>query len=137
MIRVLDYIRQVLENDNIIVQHLSKYGEPGEEVPAISYQQAPQDMEMPYIVTNVQPSSDVNPAVDRMIYTIDIYVDNGDIITAQILADRVDFLLHRRKLPDDIGIGIWRDSKFPITNEDDVAVQHFHVSFVVRYNRIY
>lgn len=136
MIEVLNYIRQLLENDTVISQHLSQYGEDGYEVPAIAYQVAPNDMKMPYIVTNVQPSSDTNPAVDRFIYTTDIYVDNGDIVTAQILADRVDYLLHRHKLPIEIGIGVWRDGKFPITNEDDLAVQHFQVSFVVRYKRI-
>lgn len=137
MIAVLEYIRNLLENDNIIQEHLSKYGEPGYEVPAIAYQVAPDDMKMPYIVTNVLPSSDSNPAVNRMLYTTDIYVDNGDIVTAQILADRVEFLLDKRKLPTDIGVGIWRDGKYPITNEDDITVQHFHVSFAVRYNRIY
>jgi hypothetical protein len=137
MLKVLEYIRQVLETDDVLIENLSKYGEPGEELPAVAYGVAPNDMSMPYIVTNVQPGSESNPALDRMIYTIDIYVDNGDIIKAQILADRVDFLFDRRKLPVDIGVGMWRDGKFPIINEDDPAVQHFHVSFTVRHNRIY
>lgn len=137
MLAFLQFMRDSLENDPVIIAHLSRYGEPGEELPAIAYQVAPQDMVMPYIVTNVQPGQDTNPALNRLIYTLDIYVDKGDIVTAELLADRLETMYDRIRLPLDVGVGMWRDARYPITNEDDPEVQHNHVSFVVRYNRIY
>lgn len=137
MLMLLEYLRNSLESDPVLNELLSKYGEPGEELPAIAYQVAPQDMLMPYIVTNVLPAQESNPSLNRIIYTMDIYVDKGDIVTASILADRLELLYDRRRLPDGIGVGMWRDSNHPIPNEEDPEVQHIHVSFIVKYNRIY
>lgn len=129
MLKALQYLRGLIENDDIIKANLSTYdGEP-----CVAYQAAPQDMPFPYVVVNVQSNvGEDNFAVDRMFYLVDVYTDNGDIETAALLADRIDHLLNRRKLPTEIGVGIWREAKVPITNEDDLAVQHFHLSFLVR-----
>lgn len=133
MLETIDYLRTILETDGIIVSKLGNY----HGYPSVAYQVAPDDMPFPYMVLNVIPATDTNPSLDRFVYTVDIYTDNGDIETAVILADRVDKLLDKRRLPPDIGVGVWRESKHPVTNETDVRIQHFHVSFVVRYNRIF
>lgn len=134
MLRVMEHLKDILNNDEVIIQYVNEY----EGEPCIAYQVAPSDMPLPYIVINVGTNNgEGNLAVDRMLYNVDVYTDNGDIVTASLLADRVDFLFNRRKLPSDIGIGIWKEIKTPVTNEEDLAVQHFHLSFIVRHNSIY
>lgn len=134
---VLEYLRWRLETDGVISTTVSLYGEGDERSPAIAYQVAPKDMLMPYIVVNANLGADSNPSLDRFIYAVDIYTDNGDFSTAQVLTDRVQFLLDKLRLPPDIGVGVWRDSRYIIPNEEEPAVQHHYVSFIVRHNRIY
>lgn len=134
---VLEYLRWKLESDSVISSIVSAYGDDDEQSPAIAYQVAPKDMLMPYIVVNANVGADSNPSLDRFIYAVDVYTDNGDFSTAEVLTDRVQFLLDRLRLPPDIGVGVWRDSRHIIPNPDEPAVQHHYVSFVVRHNRIY
>lgn len=130
MLEVLSYLKDVLEEDELIASLITEYGEE----PAVAYQAAPSDMSLPYIVVNVQTNNEENNlAVERMYYTVDVYTDNGDIVTALTIAQQVDKLFNRRKLPTYIGVGIWREIMTPVTNTEDLAVQHIHLSFLVRH----
>ena len=138
MLKVLQYLRELIENDPVILHHIGKYSTDDERgIACIAYQSAPKDMPFPYIVLNVQSNvEEENQAVDRMVYTTDVYTDNGDIETAFLLADRIDAIFNKHKLPPEVGIGIWRENKFPLINEDDLAVQHIHISFLVRFGQL-
>lgn len=128
MLATIAHINNLIVDDPDIASMLSEYMGG----PALAFQVVPEDMQMPYVVTTVLTNSkEANLVLDRMMYQVDVFVDNGDIELACKLADRVDALLDMEKLPE-LGVGIWREIKLPIV-ETDPGIQHIMLQFLVRH----
>lgn len=129
IIDVLAYLDEVLLTDPEIASELADYFGG----PAIAFQTAPNDMKMPYMVTSsVANKAEANYITDRSLYSVDIYVQNGDTIKASKIAKRVIELLNMSRLPVDIGLNIWKewDNFIP---EDDPSTIRYHVEFGLRH----
>lgn len=126
---VLAYLDSVLIEDAELKAELSDYfGSP-----AIAFQQAPKDMLMPYMVTtSVGNTAESNQVTDRSLYSVDIYVGDGDAFKVGRIAKRVIELFDMTRLPVDIGLNIWKewDNYIP---EDDPSVIRYHVEFGLRH----
>lgn len=77
-------IRMLVENDEIIKANLSEYGEGEDKGPALTFQTAQDDMEMPYVVMRIEQckiKSIIHPLLadhvfreaDRFLEIIDMY----------------------------------------------------------------
>lgn len=138
MLATLEQIKNIIENDPVVSALVSKYtpdpSNPDESYPAVAFMTVPNDMDMPYVVTRVETNiAEDNDILKRMVYNIDVFADNGDIVTADKIARRIEYLLHRERLPLDLGIGIWKDVPPTIIPEDDPGVMHYFQRFIVRH----
>ncbi|HDR7670006.1 hypothetical protein ABEX67_19480 [Bacillus wiedmannii] len=126
-------IRTLVESDKIIKANLSEYGEDEDKGPALSFQTAQDDMEMPYVVMRIEADNpDDVEIIDRMILNFDVYCDNGDYDKAKLVATRIEKLLDREVgLKDDGILSIFRAGKLPIPDEDP-SIIHINVKFLVR-----
>jgi len=126
---VLAYLDSVLIEDTQIKAELADYfGSP-----AIAFQTAPKDMLTPYMVTtSVGNTAESNQVTDRSLYSVDIYVEDGDTFKAGKIAKRVIELFDMSRLPVDIGLNIWKewDNFIP---EDDPSMIRYHVEFGLRH----
>ncbi|MEC5308847.1 hypothetical protein, partial [Bacillus thuringiensis] len=96
MSNVITAIRMLVENDEIIKANLSEYGEGEDKGPALTFQTAQDDMNMPYIVIRIEANNpDDVEIIDRMILNFDVYCDNGDYDKANAIATRIEKLLDR------------------------------------------
>lgn len=129
-------IRTLVESDEIIKSNLSEYGEDEDKGPALSFQTAQDDMEMPYVVMRIEADNpDDVEIIDRMILNFDVYCDNGDYDKAKLIATRIEKLLDREVgLKDDGILSIFRAGKLPIPDEDP-SIIHINVKFLVRIMR--
>ncbi|EJQ50124.1 hypothetical protein IEI_02958 [Bacillus wiedmannii] len=128
-------IRKLVESDEIIKTNLSEYGE-GEDKdkgPALTFQTAQDDMEMPYVVMRIEADNpDDVEIIDRMILNFDVYCDNGDYDKAKLIATRIEKLLDREVgLKDDGILSIHRAGKLPVPDEDPSTI-HINAKFLVR-----
>lgn len=129
ILNVLAYFNTVLSNDAVLKSLLSDYG--GE--PAIAFKNAPEDMVMPYMVTSSASNvAEDNYITDRMLYNVDIYVDNNDIVTADAISKRVIELLSNTRLPANVGTTVWKELEI-ILPEDDPSIIHYHLQFGLRH----
>ncbi|MDY0855278.1 hypothetical protein SPE26_30495 [Bacillus thuringiensis] len=126
-------IRMLVENDEIIKVNLSEYGEGEDKGPALSFQTAQDDMEMPYVVMRIEADNpDDVEIIDRMILNFDVYCDNGDYDKAKLIATRIEKLLDREVgLKDDGILSIHRAGKLPVPDEDP-SIIHINAKFLVR-----
>ncbi|EJR24576.1 hypothetical protein [Bacillus cereus] len=126
-------IRTIVENDEIIKANLSEYGEDEDKGPALSFQTAQDDMEMPYVVMRIEADNpDDVEIIDRMILNFDVYCDNGDYDKAKLIATRIEKLLDREVgLKDDGILSIHRAGKLPVPDEDP-SIIHINAKFLVR-----
>ncbi|PFM44273.1 hypothetical protein COJ45_25145 [Bacillus cereus] len=126
-------IRALVENDEIIKANLSEYGEGEDKCPALTFQTAQDDMEMPYAIMRIEADNpDDVEIIDRMILNFDVYCDNGDYDKANLIATRIEKLLDREVGLIDNGIlSIHRAGKLPIPDEDP-SIIHINAKFLVR-----
>ncbi|OOR26973.1 hypothetical protein [Bacillus wiedmannii] len=126
-------IRALVENDEIIKANLSEYGEGEDKCPALTFQTAQDDMEMPYAIMRIEADNpDDVEIIDRMILNFDVYCDNGDYDKAKLIATRIEKLLDREVGLIDNGIlSIHRAGKLPIPDEDP-SIIHINAKFLVR-----
>ncbi|MBJ8115396.1 MULTISPECIES: hypothetical protein [Bacillus] len=126
-------IRTLVESDEIIKANLSEYGEDEDKGPALSFQTAQDDMEMPYAIMRIEADNpDDVEIIDRMILNFDVYCDNGDYDKAKLIATRIEKLLDREVGLIDNGIlSIHRAGKLPIPDEDP-SIIHINAKFLVR-----
>ncbi|HDR6820850.1 TPA: hypothetical protein QCV77_004404 [Bacillus thuringiensis] len=126
-------IRILVENDEIIKENLSEYGEAEDKGPALTFQTAQDDMEMPYVVMRIEANNpDDVEIIDRMILNFDVYCNNGDYDKAKLIAVRIEKLLDREVgLKDDGILSIHRAGKLPVPDEDP-SIIHINVKFLVR-----
>ncbi len=126
-------IRMLVENDEIIKDNLSEYGEGEDRGPALTSQTAQDDMEMPYVVMRIEADNpDDVEIIDRMILNFDVYCDNGDYDKAKLIATRIEKLLDREVgLKDDGILSIHRAGKLPVPDEDP-SIIHINAKFLVR-----
>ena len=126
-------IRTLVENDEIIKANLSEYGEGEDRGPALSFQTAQDDMEMPYAIMRIEADNpDDVEIIDRMILNFDVYCDNGDYDKAKLITTRIEKLLDREVgLKDDGILSIHRAGKLPIPDEDP-SIIHINAKFLVR-----
>ncbi|EPF11351.1 hypothetical protein ICA_02782 [Bacillus cereus BAG1O-3] len=126
-------IRMLVESDEIIKSNLSEYGEGEDKGPALSFQTAQDDMEMPYVVMRIEADNpDDVEIIDRMILNFDVYCDNGDYDKAKLIATRIEKLLDREVgLKDDGILSIHRAGKLPVPDEDP-SIIHINAKFLVR-----
>jgi hypothetical protein len=129
ILNVLSYFDNVLANDDVLKSLLSDY----HGGPAISFKNAPEDMALPYLITSSASNvAEDNYITDRMLYNVDIYVDNNDIVTADAISKRVIELLANTRLPADVGLTVWKELEI-ILPEDDPSVIHYHLQFGLRH----
>lgn len=129
MLQVLSYMNQLLETDSELSGMIATY----ENQPAIAFQVAPEDMLMPYVVTRVEANTlEENQVTDRMLYAVDIFVDNGDIELVLAISNRIKKILGNECLPKEVGIGIWRLFEH-VVPDPDPGIQHIHLKFMVRF----
>ena len=126
-------IRMLVENDEIIKDNLSEYGEGEDKGPALTFQTAQDDMKMPYVVMRIEANNpDDVEIIDRMILNFDVYCDNGDYDKAKLIATRIEKLLDREVgLKDDGILSIHRAGKLPVPDEDP-SIIHINAKFLVR-----
>ncbi|HDR7354868.1 hypothetical protein RE438_19185 [Bacillus wiedmannii] len=126
-------IRTLVESDEIIKANLSEYGEGEDRGPALTFQTAQDDMEMPYAIMRIEADNpDDVEIIERMILNFDVYCDNGDYDKAKLIATRIEKLLDREVgLKDDGILSIFRAGKLPIPDEDP-SIIHMNVKFLVR-----
>lgn len=126
-------IRMLVENDEIIKENLSEYGEDEDKGPALTFQTAQDDMEMPYVVLRIEANNpDDVEIIDRMILNFDVYCDNGDYDKAKLIAARIEKLLDREVgLKNDGILSIHRAGGLPVPDEDP-SIIHINVKFLVR-----
>ncbi|PRT38260.1 hypothetical protein [Bacillus wiedmannii] len=126
-------IRTLVESDEIIKANLSEYGEGEDRGPALTFQTAQDDMEMPYAIMRIEADNpDDVEIIDRMILNFDVYCDNGDYDKAKLIATRIEKLLDREVGLIDNGIlSIHRAGKLPIPDEDP-SIIHINAKFLVR-----
>ncbi|MDF9661497.1 MULTISPECIES: hypothetical protein [Bacillus] len=133
MTNAIAAIRTLVESDEIIIANLSEYGEDEDKGPALSFQTAQDDMEMPYAIMRIEADNpDDVEILDRMILNFDVYCDNGDYDKAKLIATRIEKLLDRVvSLKDDGILSIHRAGKLPIPDEDP-SIIHINAKFLVR-----
>lgn len=133
MTNAIAAIRTLVESDEIIIANLSEYGEDEDKGPALSFQTAQDDMEMPYAIMRIEADNpDDVEILDRMILNFDVYCDNGDYDKAKLIATRIEKLLDRVVgLKDDGILSIHRAGKLPIPDEDP-SIIHINAKFLVR-----
>lgn len=120
-------IRMLVENDEIIKSNLSEYGEGDDKGPALTFQTAQDDMNMPYVVIRIEANNpDDVEIIDRMILNFDVYCDNGDYDKANTIATRIEKLLDR-----EVGLNIHRAGSISVPDEDP-SIIHINVKFLVR-----
>ncbi|HDX9660860.1 hypothetical protein [Bacillus wiedmannii] len=126
-------IRTLVESDEIIKANLSEYGEGADRGPALTFQTAQDDMEMPYAIMRIEADNpDDVEIIDRMILNFDVYCDNGDYDKAKLIATRIEKLLDREVgLKDDGILSIHRAGKLPVPDEDP-SIIHINAKFLVR-----
>ncbi|EOQ31942.1 TPA: hypothetical protein ACGN81_000684 [Bacillus cereus] len=133
MTNAIAAIRTLVESDEIIKANLSEYGEDEDKGPALTFQTAQDDMEMPYAIMRIEADNpDDVEIIDRMILNFDVYCDNGDYDKAKLIATRIEKLLDREVgLKDDGILSIHRAGKLPIPDEDP-SIIHINAKFLVR-----
>ncbi|TKI90607.1 hypothetical protein FC699_23740 [Bacillus wiedmannii] len=133
MTNAIAAIRTLVESDEIIKANLSEYGEGEDKGPALTFQTAQDDMEMPYAIMRIEADNpDDVEILDRMILNFDVYCDNGDYDKAKLIATRIEKLLDREVgLKDDGILSIHRAGKLPIPDEDP-SIIHINAKFLVR-----
>jgi hypothetical protein len=134
VIHVLPYLNKLIEDHEPLTSLLSVYVEDdGEEGPAIAFQTAPEDMDMPYLVTRLDANVvEENNVLERMVYNIDVFVDNGDDMRVLQIQKILKNLLKDERLPYPIGVGVWYENSLLIPDEDP-GVRHLNMKFLVRY----
>ncbi|MGM2726893.1 hypothetical protein ACS2QU_03250 [Bacillus cereus group sp. Bce005] len=133
MTNAIAAIRTLVESDEIIKANLSEYGEGEDKGPALTFQTAQDDMNMPYVVIRIEANNpDDVEIIDRMILNFDVYCDNGDYDKANTIATRIEKLLDREVgLKDDGILSIHRAGKLPVPDEDPYII-HINAKFLVR-----
>ncbi|MEI5921812.1 hypothetical protein [Bacillus albus] len=126
-------IRTLVESDEIIKANLSEYGEGEDKGPALTFQTAQDNMNMPYVVIRIEANNpDDVEIIERMILNFDVYCDNGDYDKANTIATRIEKLLDREVgLKDDGILSIHRAGKLPVPDEDP-SIIHINAKFLVR-----
>ncbi|CAM4358406.1 hypothetical protein BAMA_15765 [Bacillus manliponensis] len=132
--KVIATIRSIVESDSIVAANLSKY----EGYPALTFQTAQSDMQMPYVIMRIESNNPDDVAVvDRMVLNLDVYCNHGDYEKADTVATQIEKLLDREaSLLREAGIlTIHRMGRTPIPDEDP-SVIHINLKFLVRTTRM-
>lgn len=129
MLKALTALKDTLYSDQELVAMIATY----KGGPAFAFGVAPDDMPMPYLVATA-PSNVIEDArvLDRMLYTINVYVDHGDIVTADAISKKIRGLLDEMRLPVDAGIGVWLEFETVIP-EEDPGIIHYVLQFMLRH----
>lgn len=133
-ISVFACLNSFLKNDEELGNLVDEYhGEP-----AITYRPAPPDFPDNYIVTDMQ---DLNPnttnrALNRMIYTVDMIVDGGNLEKVEDMVSRVQQLLNDTRLHPDYGLTVFRQRgpKRVMSEEveNETGKLQWHLAYVVK-----
>lgn len=124
----------ILRDDPVIPGLVGTYGSGNR--PSIFSDFAPEGASLPYIVFTITRISDTDLTIQRFSLNVDFYDYCKSAVNSREFAERIEYLLDRRKL-DSTRYGAIRIFKFgggPVVEDDPRAI-HYNMQFEVRAGR--
>lgn len=111
----------------VVIQKLREYND------RVYYQHAPNDKKYPYIVYNF-PNSFTDEEQEVFNLDVDIWDNKQDTsVIENLMTDIWRGLQRYRYIDDDIQLSIYRDTRLPPLDEDEVSIKRRKMIFQVRY----